>query len=177
MVKQQVSDGGHCVNAGVFQEYVSAARSVGVASARPYRCRLDESASTSSTHFCCNSESELEEVLTFYTQKNKSSTIFLGSQGRSVKEELCEGNGESSKSESVLCFQCHRITVTLGSVCVCVLCYHSRTVNGSCLGGLTNPPPPPSESFRKKASWCEGRVSFKRLSLTGGKQTCVCGEE
>lgn len=29
MVTQQVSDGGHCVNAGVFQECISAARSVG----------------------------------------------------------------------------------------------------------------------------------------------------
>lgn len=51
MVKQQVSDGGRCVNAGVFQEYISAARSVGGASGSPYWCRLDESASASSTHF------------------------------------------------------------------------------------------------------------------------------
>ncbi|TNM95500.1 hypothetical protein fugu_016583 [Takifugu bimaculatus] len=53
MVKKQVSDGGHCVHSSVFQEYITAA-----------------------------SESELEEVLTFYTQKNKSSTIFLGTKIR-----------------------------------------------------------------------------------------------
>lgn len=72
--------------------------------------------------FLFNSENELEEVLTFYTQKNKSSTNFLGTQGRSVKEELCEGNvsgnGECSKGESLLCFQCHRITAAPGLVCV-----------------------------------------------------------
>lgn len=72
--------------------------------------------------FQFNSENELEEVLTFYTQKNKSSTIFLGTQGRSVKEERCEGNvsgnGESSKSESLLCFECQHITVSLGWVYV-----------------------------------------------------------
>uniref|UniRef100_H3DJ54 Tubulin--tyrosine ligase-like protein 5 n=1 Tax=Tetraodon nigroviridis TaxID=99883 RepID=H3DJ54_TETNG len=63
IVKKQVSDGGLCVNAGVFQEYISAA-----------------------------SEAELEEVLTFYTQKNKSSTVFLGAQGN------VSGNSESSKN-------------------------------------------------------------------------------
>ncbi|XP_056915415.1 tubulin polyglutamylase TTLL5 isoform X1 [Takifugu flavidus] len=73
MVKKQVSDGGHCVHSSVFQEYITAA-----------------------------SESELEEVLTFYTQKNKSSTIFLGTKVRSAKKELCEvnlsGNSETSKN-------------------------------------------------------------------------------
>lgn len=72
--------------------------------------------------FQFNSESELEEVLTFYTQKNKSSTIFLGTQGRSVKQELCEanvsGNGQSSQSESLLCIECHHVSVTLGLVYV-----------------------------------------------------------
>lgn len=43
---------------------------------------------------------------------------------------------------------------------------------GAVLGGFDQPPPP-SESFIKKESWCEGRVGFKRLSLTGGKQMCV----
>lgn len=128
--------------------------------------------------FQFNSETELEEVLTFYTQKNKSSAVFLGTLGRSVREERCEGNvsgnGKSSKSESLLCFECHHITVTLGLVYV-FLCYHSRAVNGSCLGSEQLPP---SESFTKKTeSWCEGRVGYKRLSLTGGKQMCVMGEE
>lgn len=53
-----------------------------------------------------NSESELEEVLTFYTQKNKSANLFIGTKVRSVKKDVCEvnasgdsGNFENSKSE------------------------------------------------------------------------------
>lgn len=57
-------------------------------------------------------------MLTFYTQKNKSSTIFLGTKLRSAKKELCEvnlsGNSETSKSESLRCFVFHQIPVTLG---------------------------------------------------------------
>ena len=37
---------------------------------------------TFSTHF---SEAELEEVLTFYTQKNKSASVFLGTHSKSSK--------------------------------------------------------------------------------------------
>ncbi|KAK2826139.1 hypothetical protein Q5P01_020353 [Channa striata] len=64
------------VNPSVFNEYITAA-----------------------------SESDLEEVLTFYTQKNKSATIFLGTKVRSVKKDVHEinasgdsGNYESSKT-------------------------------------------------------------------------------
>lgn len=58
---------------------------------------------------------------------------------------------------------------------LCVLCYHSRAVNGSCLGVW---PTPSFRRFQKKSEfWCEGRVGFKQLSLTGGKQMCVRGEE
>uniref|UniRef100_A0A4W6EYC7 Tubulin--tyrosine ligase-like protein 5 n=1 Tax=Lates calcarifer TaxID=8187 RepID=A0A4W6EYC7_LATCA len=52
MVKKQAdSKEEHCVNPSVFQEYITAA-----------------------------SENDLEEVLTFYTQKNKSATVFLGTK-------------------------------------------------------------------------------------------------
>lgn len=55
--------------------------------------------------FYFNSENDLEEVLTFYTQKNKSSSVFLGTK-KSVKKGLREGNAssncENSKSESSL---------------------------------------------------------------------------
>lgn len=119
MMKKQTSDRGRCVNASVFQEYIAAARSVGVASFSPYRC--PPSGHNPHHPFQFNSETELEEVLTFYTQKNKSSTIFLGTKVRSVKE-LCEvnvsGNCESSKSESLLCFIFHQIPVTLALVYV-----------------------------------------------------------
>uniref|UniRef100_A0A665WFH9 Tubulin--tyrosine ligase-like protein 5 n=1 Tax=Echeneis naucrates TaxID=173247 RepID=A0A665WFH9_ECHNA len=49
--KQEKSSKEHCVNPAVFQEYIIAA-----------------------------SENDLEEVLTFYTQKNKSATVFLGTK-------------------------------------------------------------------------------------------------
>uniref|UniRef100_A0A8C6WLU0 Tubulin--tyrosine ligase-like protein 5 n=1 Tax=Neogobius melanostomus TaxID=47308 RepID=A0A8C6WLU0_9GOBI len=52
-----------CVNHVVFQEYISAA-----------------------------SENDLEELLTFYTQKNKSATIFLGSKISSLKKQLSPEN-------------------------------------------------------------------------------------
>ncbi|XP_020485695.1 tubulin polyglutamylase TTLL5 isoform X1 [Labrus bergylta] len=63
----------HCVNPSVFQEYISTA-----------------------------SENDLEEVLTFYTQKNKSATVFLGTKVRSVKREVHEVNaaGDSGNSST-----------------------------------------------------------------------------
>ncbi|XP_062295863.1 tubulin polyglutamylase TTLL5 [Scomber scombrus] len=74
--KQENSKEEHCVDASVFQEYITAA-----------------------------SENDLEEVLTFYTQKNKSATVFLGTKVRSVKKDFHEinasgepGNCEKSKT-------------------------------------------------------------------------------
>uniref|UniRef100_A0A3B4ZU45 Tubulin tyrosine ligase-like family, member 5 n=1 Tax=Stegastes partitus TaxID=144197 RepID=A0A3B4ZU45_9TELE len=55
--KQENSKEEHCVNSRVFQEYITVA-----------------------------SENDLEEVLTFYTQKNKSATVFLGTEVRSASE-------------------------------------------------------------------------------------------
>ncbi|XP_067336002.1 tubulin polyglutamylase TTLL5 isoform X3 [Channa argus] len=73
---QENSKEGNCVNPSVFKEYITTA-----------------------------SESDLEEVLTFYTQKNKSATIFLGTKVRSVKKDVHEinasgdsGNYETSKT-------------------------------------------------------------------------------
>ncbi|XP_008281028.1 tubulin polyglutamylase TTLL5 isoform X1 [Stegastes partitus] len=74
--KQENSKEEHCVNSRVFQEYITVA-----------------------------SENDLEEVLTFYTQKNKSATVFLGTEVRSVKKDVHEvnvsgdpGNCENSRS-------------------------------------------------------------------------------
>ncbi|XP_029982226.1 tubulin polyglutamylase TTLL5 isoform X2 [Sphaeramia orbicularis] len=61
--KQENSKEGHCVNHSVFQEYITAA-----------------------------SENDLEEVLTYYTQKNKSATVFLGTKVRSVKKDVHKTN-------------------------------------------------------------------------------------
>nr|XP_046268236.1 tubulin polyglutamylase TTLL5 isoform X3 [Scatophagus argus]XP_046268237.1 tubulin polyglutamylase TTLL5 isoform X3 [Scatophagus argus] len=71
--KQENSKEEHCVNPSVFQEYITAA-----------------------------SENDLEEVLTFYMQKNKSATVFLGAKVRSVKKDLHEVNasGESGNCEN-----------------------------------------------------------------------------
>ncbi|XP_026156265.1 tubulin polyglutamylase TTLL5 isoform X2 [Mastacembelus armatus] len=63
VTKQEKSKEGNCVNPSVFQEYITAA-----------------------------SENDLEEVLTFYTQKTQSATIFLGTKVRSVKKDIHEMN-------------------------------------------------------------------------------------
>ncbi|KAK5916693.1 hypothetical protein CgunFtcFv8_011650 [Champsocephalus gunnari] len=77
--KQENRNEEHCINPGVFQEYITAA-----------------------------SENDLEEVLTFYTQKNKSANVFLGTKVRSVKKDIHEvnasgdsGHCENSKTLSV----------------------------------------------------------------------------
>uniref|UniRef100_A0AAQ5XS47 Tubulin--tyrosine ligase-like protein 5 n=1 Tax=Amphiprion ocellaris TaxID=80972 RepID=A0AAQ5XS47_AMPOC len=71
--KQENSKEEHCVNSRVFQEYITAA-----------------------------SENDLEEILTFYTQKNKSATVFLGTKVRSVKKDVHEVNvlGDQGNSNS-----------------------------------------------------------------------------
>ncbi|KAK0130890.1 Tubulin polyglutamylase TTLL5 [Merluccius polli] len=58
-----------CINPAVFQEYIAEA-----------------------------SENELEEVLTFYTHKNKSASVFLGTNVRSVRKDIPE---RSSSGEQV----------------------------------------------------------------------------
>ncbi|XP_055362017.1 tubulin polyglutamylase TTLL5 isoform X3 [Betta splendens] len=58
---QENSKDGNCVNSSVFQEYIDVA-----------------------------SENDLEEVLTFYTQKNKSATVFLGTKIKGVKKDADE---------------------------------------------------------------------------------------
>ncbi|KAK5857321.1 hypothetical protein PBY51_010575 [Eleginops maclovinus] len=76
---QENSKEERCINPGVFQEYITAA-----------------------------SENDLEEVLTFYTQKNKSANVFLGTKVRSAKKDVHEvnasgdsGHCENSKTLSV----------------------------------------------------------------------------
>uniref|UniRef100_A0A3P8R409 Tubulin--tyrosine ligase-like protein 5 n=1 Tax=Astatotilapia calliptera TaxID=8154 RepID=A0A3P8R409_ASTCA len=80
--KQEISKEERCVNPKVFQEYISAA-----------------------------SENDLEEVLTFYTQKNKSATVFLGTKVRGIKKDVREanasrdsGNCDNSKCEFLVSF-------------------------------------------------------------------------
>lgn len=111
--KQETSKEEHCVNSIVFQEYITAARLVNWQVHLPlFSAWLFTViyATFSSVFFFVyfNSENDLEEVLTFYTQKNKSSTVFLGTKVRSVKKDLHEvnasGNCENSKSEFLLCF-------------------------------------------------------------------------
>ncbi|KAJ8341560.1 hypothetical protein SKAU_G00338510 [Synaphobranchus kaupii] len=62
----------HCVDPDIFQEFVTGA-----------------------------SESDLEEVLTFYTHKNKSASIFLGTGCRRPKANNgCSSSGEPAESQS-----------------------------------------------------------------------------
>ncbi|XP_074517685.1 tubulin polyglutamylase TTLL5 isoform X9 [Sebastes fasciatus] len=70
--KQESSIEEHCVNPSVFQEYITAA-----------------------------SENDLEEVLTFYTQKNKSATVFLGTKVRSVKKDVHEVNASGNSGNLI----------------------------------------------------------------------------
>uniref|UniRef100_A0A3B3U0M8 Tubulin--tyrosine ligase-like protein 5 n=2 Tax=Poecilia latipinna TaxID=48699 RepID=A0A3B3U0M8_9TELE len=58
MSKQESGEEEHCVNESVFQEYITEA-----------------------------SENDLEEVLTYYTHRNKSANVFLGNKVRSVKAQ------------------------------------------------------------------------------------------
>lgn len=71
--KQENSNEERCVNRTVFQEYITAA-----------------------------SENDLEEVLTYYTQKNKSATVFLGTKVSCVKKENASGDpGNPGDSQSL----------------------------------------------------------------------------
>uniref|UniRef100_A0A3P9NWU6 Tubulin--tyrosine ligase-like protein 5 n=1 Tax=Poecilia reticulata TaxID=8081 RepID=A0A3P9NWU6_POERE len=71
MSKQERGEEEHCVNESVFQEYITEA-----------------------------SENDLEEVLTYYTHRNKSANVFLGNKVRSVKTQD-SGSRANSKTLSV----------------------------------------------------------------------------
>uniref|UniRef100_A0A669CVY1 Tubulin--tyrosine ligase-like protein 5 n=1 Tax=Oreochromis niloticus TaxID=8128 RepID=A0A669CVY1_ORENI len=117
--KQEISKEEHCVNPKVFQEYISAA-----------------------------SENDLEEVLTFYTQKNKSATVFLGTKVRGIKKDVREvnasrdsGNCDNSKCECLPEIQSsqHR-----SSFPVTLDCTHNHLQHCSPASlPLHCPPPPP----------------------------------
>ena len=139
--KQEKSKEEHCVNPSVFQEYITAARLVNWQALTPlfkvwlFTIPLIYATewgviSVCYTHLSpvfINSENDLEEVLTFYTQKNKSANVFLGTKVRSVKKDVREinasgdsGNCENSKSEFLPCvfFFSPHILVTVGLVYV-----------------------------------------------------------
>lgn len=155
MKKQENSKEENCVNPSVFQEYITAARFVNWQAHLPlfrtwlftvpliYCMLLNKEWSQSAIHiylpsFFINSENDLEEVLTFYTQKNKSATVFLGTKVRSVKKDVHEinasgdsGNYESSRSEFLPC-----VFFPIFLYCksgLCLIFYHSSTVNRNCL--------------------------------------------
>ncbi|KAF7704612.1 hypothetical protein HF521_021684 [Silurus meridionalis] len=73
MVKclEKTEDEDRCVNSNVFQEFILEA-----------------------------SESDLEDVLTFYTHKNKSSSVFLGSSKRDCKTKCGNSSEEPAKRHS-----------------------------------------------------------------------------
>lgn len=109
--KQEISKEERCVNPKVFQEYISAARLV-------IWLNFFEPSFLLHTFISClffsswtNSENDLEEVLTFYTQKNKSATVFLGTKVRGIKKDVREasasrdsGNCDNSKCEFLVSF-------------------------------------------------------------------------
>ncbi|XP_041122923.1 tubulin polyglutamylase TTLL5-like isoform X2 [Polyodon spathula] len=73
MVKkiEKLKENEQCVNPDLFQDFVTEA-----------------------------SESDLEEVLTYYTHKNKSASVFLGSRCKSAKPGTSEGSGEQANEQS-----------------------------------------------------------------------------
>ncbi|CAB1335183.1 unnamed protein product [Coregonus sp. 'balchen'] len=70
---EKTKDEEHCINPSVFQEFITEA-----------------------------SESDLEEVLTFYTHKNKSASVFLRTKCRSTKPDNSNsyGSGEPATTEN-----------------------------------------------------------------------------
>uniref|UniRef100_A0A3Q1BZK2 Tubulin--tyrosine ligase-like protein 5 n=1 Tax=Amphiprion ocellaris TaxID=80972 RepID=A0A3Q1BZK2_AMPOC len=105
--KQENSKEEHCVNSRVFQEYITAA-----------------------------SENDLEEILTFYTQKNKSATVFLGTKVRSVKKDVHEVNPDVQSSQ-----HCSSFPVTLD--CTRISLQHCSPAPASLPLHCPPPPPPP----------------------------------
>ncbi|XP_041703589.2 tubulin polyglutamylase TTLL5 isoform X1 [Coregonus clupeaformis] len=79
MVKklEKIKDEEHCINPSVFQEFIAEA-----------------------------SEGDLEEVLTFYTHKNKSASVFLGTKCRSTKPDnsnsQCSGEPATTENHKTL---------------------------------------------------------------------------
>uniref|UniRef100_A0AAR2M5X4 Tubulin--tyrosine ligase-like protein 5 n=1 Tax=Pygocentrus nattereri TaxID=42514 RepID=A0AAR2M5X4_PYGNA len=111
MVKslEKIKDEDHCINPNVFQEFILEA-----------------------------SESDLEEVLTFYTHKNKSASVFLGTKSQSSEtdsnKECQKGSGEPAKhqtrkSESLEILQL--CDVLYGFVCPSVIRKASKPRPGS----------------------------------------------
>ena len=138
MKKQENSQEEHCINPGVFQEYITAARLVSwrailtIVHCLALHCSSNICYCLKSVfnllYTCISffySENDLEEVLTFYTQKNKSANVFLGTKVSSVKKDVHEvnasgdsGHCENSKSEFLPCVFFPDIFVTEGLVYV-----------------------------------------------------------
>uniref|UniRef100_A0A665WES0 Tubulin--tyrosine ligase-like protein 5 n=1 Tax=Echeneis naucrates TaxID=173247 RepID=A0A665WES0_ECHNA len=127
--KQEKSSKEHCVNPAVFQEYIIAA-----------------------------SENDLEEVLTFYTQKNKSATVFLGTKVKSVKKDVHEinapghsGDYEKSKSDFPVSLDCTHIRLQ-----------HCLPAPASLPLHCPPPPPPPQPpSYAQslaKSQFCHAEI-------------------
>lgn len=135
MTKQEDSEKQCCVNQRVFQEYITAARLVNIQTllhlfnvffvflSYTY-CWADSNSKLVQTFLYClftvYSENDLEEVLTFYTQKSKSATVFLGAKVRSVKNDV-QDLGKGSKCK--LCYSPPKYLVVL------YFCHLLHTIN------------------------------------------------
>lgn len=128
MVKkiEKLKENEQCVNPDLFQDFVTEA-----------------------------SESDLEEVLTYYTHKNKSASVFLGAGCKSAKPGTSEGSGEhvndqsqkavtvskeeeSSASESSAPVPAHNSSQQKSSAL-----HHCRSEALDCSQIHIQPPPPP----------------------------------
>lgn len=117
MAKKQESskEEEHCINPSVFQEYITGARlvdwqahlllfnawllTVSIIYATDWTVIPICSTYVYLLSYFFNSENDLEEVLTFYTHKNKSASVFLGTK---VRSEI-DASGEPVKCGNPRC--------------------------------------------------------------------------
>uniref|UniRef100_A0A665WEQ4 Tubulin--tyrosine ligase-like protein 5 n=1 Tax=Echeneis naucrates TaxID=173247 RepID=A0A665WEQ4_ECHNA len=134
--KQEKSSKEHCVNPAVFQEYIIAA-----------------------------SENDLEEVLTFYTQKNKSATVFLGTKSQpsvcalSEEQQAVAGNGKTQPDVQAS-QHCSSFPVSLD--CTHIRLQHCLPAPASLPLHCPPPPPPPQPpSYAQslaKSQFCHAEI-------------------
>uniref|UniRef100_A0A3Q3L5U4 Tubulin--tyrosine ligase-like protein 5 n=1 Tax=Mastacembelus armatus TaxID=205130 RepID=A0A3Q3L5U4_9TELE len=147
VTKQEKSKEGNCVNPSVFQEYITAA-----------------------------SENDLEEVLTFYTQKTQSATIFLGTKVRSVKKDIHEMNTSGDSPDVQASQHCSSFPLTLD--CTHIHVQHCSSVPASLPLHCPPPPPPPQPpsyvQSLSKSQFCHSETLSDPPAYTSAPMATHC---
>uniref|UniRef100_A0A8C2JNV1 Tubulin--tyrosine ligase-like protein 5 n=1 Tax=Cyprinus carpio TaxID=7962 RepID=A0A8C2JNV1_CYPCA len=124
----KIPDEDRCINSNVFQEFILEA-----------------------------SESDLEEVLTFYTQKNKSASVFLGTKCDSSRvKSTSDENRESERHFFIFYMPSHQLRMKYDTAHVIKECFKNRwrSQSGDCavIEVLPNPPTAAETESRDVAS-------------------------